>query len=184
MNWQSDQRASYLISMFSKRASWRKVARRAQNRLSEETVASWITRLQDSQTMPDGLPDVVLVQALNGYGGESLSWPELRSKAQQFQNFISVHGRDCTIRLALRRPGSGKSDAASISLFMPVAAPLRQSKTLFGANIHTFTFWPSRLWVLSSTDPLYTTDHLHQRLRARTSRSLHEFASGLFNGVV
>jgi hypothetical protein len=51
-----------------------------------------------------------------------------------------------------------------------MAKPLRQSETLFGANTYTFTFWRAGLWFLSTTDPLFATDHLHQRLVERASR--------------
>ncbi len=52
-----------------------------------------------------------------------------------------------------------------------MAEPLRHSQALFGANTYTFTFWPAGIWFLSTTEPLFTTDHLHQRLVERASKS-------------
>jgi hypothetical protein len=63
-----------------------------------------------------------------------------------------------------------KEPAASVSIYRLTANPLRQSETLFGAYVYTFTFWRSGL---STTDPLCATDHLHQRLVERAS-SRHE----------
>jgi hypothetical protein len=70
----------------------------------------------------------------------------------------------------MRRPIGRKTPAAAVSIFRLMANPLRTSQTLFGANTYTFTFWPNCLWFLSTADPLYTTDHLHERLVERASK--------------
>jgi hypothetical protein len=115
-------------------------------------------------------PEDVLVHALEGYGAQSLTWPSLRSKAQNFHRYVATNVSDCTIRRVFRRPIGSKEPAASVSIYRLMAKPLRLSETLFGANTHTFTFWRAGLWFLSTTDPLFTTDHLHQRLVERASR--------------
>jgi hypothetical protein len=116
-----------------------------------------------------GLPEEILVHALEGYGTENLGWSSLKLKARHFCEYVSAHVSDCTIRHVVQRPLGRREPAASVSIYRLTAKPLRQTETLLGANIYTFTFWPSRLWFLSTTDPLYTTDHLHQRLAERAA---------------
>lgn len=137
--------------------------------LARQTVSAQIKQLYNSKTTPHGLPQDVLVHALEGYGAQDLSWPSVRSKAQDSYEYASTHISDCTIRRVLRRPMGNKEPAAAVSIYRLTANPLRQSETLFGAYIYTFTFWRSGLWFLSTTDPLCTTDHLHQRLVERAS---------------
>jgi hypothetical protein len=48
---------------------------------------------------------------------------------------------------------------------------MRHAETLFNASIYTFVFRPSAVWFLTTNDPLYTTDHLHQRMVERAARS-------------
>jgi hypothetical protein len=139
-------------------------------KLARQTVTSWINEFYRSKLTPHGLPEDVLVHALEGYGTDDLSWPSLRSKAQDFHRYVTTNVTDCTIRRVFRRPIGSKAPVASVSMHRLMAKPLRQSETLFGANTYTFTFWPAGLWFLSTTDPLFTTNHFHQRLVERTSR--------------
>jgi hypothetical protein len=149
-------------------------AKEASSLIARQLVSSWIKELQDSKTTPHGLPEDILVNALDGYGTENLSWPFVRSKAQDFLNYVSAHVSDCTIRHIFRRPIGRKEPAGSVSIYRLMDGSLRQAETLFGARVYTFTFWRSGLWFLSTTDPLYTTNHLHQRLVERSS-TRHEF---------
>jgi len=63
-------------------------------------------------------------------------------------------------------------------VFRLMAEPLRQSQTLFGANTYTFTFWADGPWFLSTTEPLFITDHLHQRLVERASKRRESLVEG------
>src|SRR5262249_15114670 len=44
---------------------------------------------------------------------------------------------------------------------------LRDVDSLFNATIYTFVFRPSDAWFLTVTDPLYATNHLHERMVQR-----------------
>jgi hypothetical protein len=151
-------------------------AKEARSLIARQMVSSWIKELQESKTTPHGLPEDLLVNAFDGYNTENLSWPFIRSKAQDFRNYVSAHVSDCTIRHIFRRPIGRKEPAASVSIYRLMGGPFRQSETLFGARIYTFTFWRSGLWFLYTTDPLYTTDHLHQRLVERSSTTHQSLA--------
>lgn len=150
----------------------------ATSAIAKQRVSSWIAELQAAKTTPHGLPEDVLIHALDGYGDKNLSWPQIRAHAQYFYNYISMQVSDCTISRAFQRPiGTKKVPTAAVSIFRLNAKPLRHSETLFIASIFTFVFRPSEVWFLTTTDPLYTTDHLHQRMteRAKTSyRSLSQ----------
>lgn len=135
-------------------------------RRARQVVSSEIKDLYAKFTS-HGLPEDILERAFSDYGSTGLSWSELRAKALNFKEYVSAHVSNCTIRHILRRPIGTKAPAASVSIFRLMANPLRQAQTLFGANVYTFTFWPSEGWFLTTTDPLYTTDHLHQRLIQR-----------------
>jgi hypothetical protein len=134
---------------------------------ARQVVSTWIKALYTDKATPSGLPEDVLVRALEGYGGLDLSWPAVRDKGRNFRDYVSEHIRDCTIRCVFHRPIGNKAPAASVSIFRLMPNPLRSSETLFGACSYTFTFWPSGVWFLSTFDPLCTTDHLHQRLVER-----------------
>lgn len=127
---------------------------------------------------PHGLPDDVLVHALDGYLGKRLSWPSLRKKGENFHRYISPQVNDCTIRQMLRRPTSTREPAISISIYRLTAKPLRKVNTLFGANIYTFTFWRSGVWFLSTNEPFYTTEHIHERFLERASNQPQSLAAG------
>ena len=147
-------------------------AKSAKSSIAKQRVSSWIAELQAAKTTPDGLPEDVLIHALDGYGGEHFSWPQISSHARRFHAYISMRVADCTIQRAFRRPiGTKKIPAAAVSIFRLIAAPFRGSETLFTANIFTFVFRPSEVWFLTTSDPLYTTDHLHQRMLERGGRS-------------
>jgi hypothetical protein len=151
---------------------------RAHTRVSKQKVASWIEELRRSKTTPHGLPEDIIIQALQGYGDATLTWPQVSFHARRFYNYVSAHVSDCTIRRAFHRPiGVRKVPSAGVSIFRLTAVPLRQIETLFNAAIYTFVFRPSSVWFLTTNDPLCTSDHLHQRMveRAATSyRSLSE----------
>ncbi len=151
-------------------ASMSSASTKSQAKLARQTVTTWIDKFERSKQTPHGLPEDVLRHALEGYGAESLTWPSLRSKAQDFNRYVTSHVTDCTIHRVLRRPIGRKEPGASVSIYRLMAKPLRQAETLFGANTYTFTFWCSGLWFLSTTDPLFTTDHFHQRLVERAIR--------------
>ncbi len=144
---------------------------------AQHIVSSRIKDLYASKITPHGLPDDILLRALDGYGSTDLSWSALRDKGTDFRKYVTAHVSDCTIRHVFRRPlGKKLLPAASVSIFRLVANQLRHSDTLFGAYIHTFTFWPGGLWFLCATDPVCTTDHLHQRLVARAAGNLRSLA--------
>jgi len=145
--------------------------------IAQQLVSSAIENFYESKKTPHGLPEDVLVHAFEGYGTEDLDWPLIRTKALNFEKYASAHVRDCTIRRVLRRPIGRKHAAASVSIFRLAARPFRSSQTLFGVYTHTFTFWPSGWRFLSTTDPLFTTDHLHQRLVERASNNYESLAT-------
>jgi hypothetical protein len=145
-------------------------ARSANSAIAKQRVSSWIAELKASKTTPTGLPEDVLIHALDGYGDENLSWPQIRSHAMQFYTYVSKHVSDCTNSRAFERPlGTKKVPAAAVSIFRLMAAPLRLLETVFNASIYTFVFRPSEVWFLTTSDPLYTTDHLHQRMLERAN---------------
>jgi hypothetical protein len=43
-------------------------AKEASSLIARQLVSSWIKELQDSKTTPHGLPEDILVNALDGYG--------------------------------------------------------------------------------------------------------------------
>jgi hypothetical protein len=143
---------------------------------AQQVVSAWINNLFATKTTPHGLPEDIALRALEGYSGTDLSWSEIRNKAIDFRNYVSAQVSDCTIRHAFQRPLGKKLPATSVSIFRLMANPLRHSETLFGAIVHTFTFWPSRAWILTTVDPLCTTDHLHQRLVQRAAGNLRSLA--------
>jgi hypothetical protein len=146
-------------------------AKSANSAIVKQRVSSWIAELQAAKTTSHGLPEDVLIHALDGYGSENLSWPQIRSHAVKFYTYISAQASDCTISRAFQRPiGTKKVPTAAVSIFRLMAAPLRGSETLFNASIFTFVFRPSGVWFLTTTDPLYTTDHLHQRMLERADK--------------
>jgi hypothetical protein len=147
-------------------------AKSANSAIAKQRVSSWIGELQAAKTTSHGLPEDVLIHAPDGYGGEKLSWPQIRSYALKFYTHISAHVSDCTISRAFQRPiGTKKLPTAAVSIFRLMAAPLRRSETLFNASISTFVFRPSGVWFLTTTDPLYTTDHLHQQMLERAEKN-------------
>ena len=172
------QHNSYITYVVSLPTSYPMSSRSAksQEKVARRTVTSWIDDFYRSKLTSHGLPEDVLVHALDGYGDESLSWPLVRSKAQEFHRYVAANVSDCTIRRVFRRPVGRKEPVASVSIFRLMAEPLRHSQTLFGANTYTFTFWPAGVWFLSTTEPLFTTDHLHQRLVERASKSEQSLA--------
>jgi hypothetical protein len=149
--------------------------KRPETVVAQQIVSSAIENFYGSKDTPHGLPEDVLLHALEGYT-KDLTWPLIREKALDFEKYASKHVSDCTIRRVLRRPIGQKPPAASVCIFRLAARPLRSTQTLFGAYTYTFTFWPSGLWFLSTTDPLSTTDHLHQRLVERASRNYESLA--------
>jgi hypothetical protein len=150
--------------------------KRPETLIAKQLVSSAIKTFYESKKTPHGLPEDVVLRALEGYDTKHLDWLAVRAKALDFVNYASKHVSDCTIRRILRRPIGRKRAAASVSIFRLAARPLRSSETLFGAYTHTFTFWPSGMWFLSTTDPLFATDHLHQRLVERASNSYESLA--------
>src|SRR5262249_53579933 len=112
--------------------------------MARQRISSWIAELQAAKTTPHGLPKDVLIHALDGYDGEDLSWPQIRSHAIKFYNNISTQIPDSTVSRAFQRPiGTKKVPTAAVSIFRLMAAPLRLSETLFSASIFTFVFRPS-----------------------------------------
>jgi hypothetical protein len=135
---------------------------------AQELVSSSIRDL-NSKLKGHGLPEDVLIRALEGYDATELSWPGLRAKGLEFGEYISAQVSDCTVRKISRRPIGRKPPAVSFNILRLMATPLRAAETLFGAYIYTFTFWPSGVWLITAFDPLFTTDHLHQRLVQRAA---------------
>ena len=146
-------------------------AKSANSAIAKQKVSSWTAELQAAKTTSHGLPEDVLIHALDSYGNESLGWPQIRSHALKFYAYISSQVSECTISRAFQRPiGTKKAPTAAVSIFRLMAAPLRGSETLFNASIFTFVFKPSGMWFLTTSDPLYTTDHLHQRMLERADK--------------
>src|SRR5262249_32230805 len=100
------------------------MSRRADALRAQQSISNWIEDLHSRQKTPHGLPEEVLVHALEGYGGGSLSWPSVRDKGINFRNYISKEVSDCTIRYAFRRPLGKKPPATSVSIFRLMANPL------------------------------------------------------------
>ena len=146
------------------------MSRRAEIKRAENAVRSEIADLREKFTL-HGLPADVLVRAFDGYGSTELSWPQLRSKALDFERYLQSQVSHCTIRTAVRRPLGKRRPATSLALFRLMDAPLRERQTLFGAHTFTFTFWPNEAWFLRVFDVLCTTNHLHQRLIERGAAS-------------
>src|SRR5262245_8418664 len=97
---------------------------KSQAKLARQTVTSWINEFYRSKLTPHGLPEDVLVHALERYGAESLTWPSLRSKAQDFHRYVTTNVSDCTIRRVFRRPIGSKEPVASVSIYRLMAKPL------------------------------------------------------------
>ena len=146
------------------------------NENARRLVSSWIKDLYSSKTTPYGLSADIFACALGSYGATDLGWTEIRDKAIEFRNYVSAQVADCTIRQVFRRPLGRRTTAASVSIFRLAAKPLRLSETFFGAYDYTFTFWPDKLWFLSTVDPANTTDHLHRRLVARAAGNIRSLA--------
>jgi hypothetical protein len=104
---------------------------RAHTRVSKQKVASWIEELRRSKTTPHGLPEDILIQALEGYGDATLTWPQIRFHAQRFYTYVSTYVADCTIHKAFQGPiGVKKVPSAGVSIFRLTAAPLRRRRTV------------------------------------------------------
>src|ERR1700682_820182 len=97
---------------------------RPEARSARQKVASEIKNFYESKGTPDGLPDDVLLHALQGYGESDLNWPSVRTKALDFEKYALADVSDCTIRRVLRRPIGKKGAAASVSIYRLAAHPL------------------------------------------------------------
>ncbi len=85
--------------------------------MAQQVVSSAIKVFYESKETPHGLPEDVLLHALEGYNTKDLNWPAIRTKALDFEKYALSHVSDCTLRRILRRPIGRKSAAASVSIF-------------------------------------------------------------------
>src|SRR5262249_41229439 len=137
--------AAYAILLRLHNSSASRMSRREQTPrgIARQTIASCIAQLKAGKTTPSGLPEAILIHALEGYGDADLVWAQISSRARKFYSYVSAQISDCTLRRAFQPPiGTKKVPAAAISIFRLSAAPLRYSETLFNANIYTFVFRP------------------------------------------